>query len=972
MQHTSVEDSHPIRIGLFGGLTVVCNGQEITRFRTRKTASLFAYLAFFEGRCHPRDVLMDLFWPESNQDAARQSLRMALSAIRGALGSEAKLTLETDRGIARLSNISTDVAKFELESDSDDFETLAQRIKLVRGTLLAGFDDSWIMAQWLRIEEMYAQATVRLMGLAKDQAEIERAIVIGRHTATLTGVREDVHLGLMKLLAASGRNAAAIAQFEELEKMLDDQWGERPSDEAIRVLNSLESSTVIHRPTPIPRPAISARTSSFVGREDEVAEVIALVKNGPNRLVTLMGMGGMGKTSLASVIAQRFVEDGAHSVWMMEFADVLSPERIVEKILKSVLGDFDQLATISAIAEEIGQRPSIFVLDNLEHLLPEGSVVVRDLLAALPSVRILATSRVRLSIDGEQVFVVPPLAIPSGSMSLGELSRVSSVALFTDRARASRPNFVLGPSNATAIAEICRRLDGLPLAIELAASKVITHSPSQILSKLFSGDEFLQSRRTDIAERQRSLRASLDWSLSLLANQEKEGFLTTSVFRGGFTAEAALEVAGARKFDDFLELLVESSLVVCDTLCDPPRFRLLEPIREFALSSLSPSKAHELRRRHFEYFLKLSKGAGLGAPRAANRVWLDALHTDNENLCCAFESVFDGVASPDEAAELVVTIRPMFLPRGHSAVWRSLILRLMEHIKDRPYLAARAKLSVVYASMSSNMSSAEEVKELFLQAKALCDQTGDIEQLGMVEYGLGGYSKIAGEHAEAIYHFQLAMSAFESVDDDAKLVAATRQLAMTYLSMKDTAQCYSTLKQALPVARRSGDPDALAWTLTDLAVEHSRNGLQGEAEACFKEAHEVCIQTDSSYMRAIVFWEQGDSELRRGLASHAVALLSQSVEHALRADFRELLKRMLVVYACALQADNQAERGVVALAFVLGWREREKRQLTPDESASIDTAKSAALKFLGPDSFDSAWARGTSATLDEVINILKS
>ncbi|MBS1713676.1 MAG: tetratricopeptide repeat protein [Armatimonadetes bacterium] len=958
------------RVELFGGLTAVAVGKRITRFRTRKTASLFAYLSFHHDRPHSREVLTDMFWPEANLDAGRQSLRMALSALREALETEdgAGTVVVSDRSTVQITGVRTDVDEFEdAVSGPNDLTRLARALRSVKGPLLQGFDDHWIVAQWLRLEEAYAQAAVRLMDTALDQGAVKDAILIGKEATALLGPREDVHLSLIKLYVADGSPGQAIAQFEDLERTLDEQWGETPSDKAYQVLEAVPKGA--KPPGRVPRPSVPARTSSFVGRESETDDALDRLLDQGVRLLTLIGPGGSGKTALAREVATRAVESFAGRVWLVELADLAQADRICGAVLETVAGPTDKKAGPDDVGDVLGDGPGLLVLDNLEQLLPDGALQVKSLLERVPGLTVLATSRMTLGLDGEHVFRVPPLPVPSVQAKPSEIARSPSVALFVDRAAAVTPEFRLGPDNAFAVAEICRRLDGLPLAVEIAAAKTVTGSPAQILSKLGGSVDFLVSRKRDVPDRHQSLRAALDWSIGLLDEGLKATFSELSVFRGGLTLAAGESVTRSRNFEDDLARLVEASLVQAEPSGAEPRFRLLEPVREYAAEGLEPLHRAEIRRRHFEAFLKLAQGQGLGNLDPGSKAWLDALHRDHENLCAAFESVWDGVIDCRQAIELVAASRDMFRPRGHTAVWRVYVAELWDTLGPEQGTWVKAAIRLEQARLSSNALDGATVRAMYEEGLVLAQETGDPAQLATAHAGFAGALKFSGEYERSIGHYEEAAASFEALEDHRGLANTIRQMAMSYASMGDHEMTYETLKRALPHARISGEADALAWTLTDLGVEHAIHGHLEESKECFREAHETCRQTNNVHMQSIVYWQQAESELRTRRPAESVATHRLSVVCALEANFKDGLKWILLSFGCALAENGQDALALKTLARTAKWREVERRMLSGDEHEIYGPARAALEDRLGT-SFESQWRAAESCDLDALIDEL--
>ncbi|HEX8958725.1 MAG TPA: BTAD domain-containing putative transcriptional regulator, partial [Solirubrobacterales bacterium] len=376
----------------------------------------------------------------------------------------------------------------------------------------------------------------------------------------------------------------------------------------------------------------------FFGREKEIERIERLLKQDGARIVTLTGPGGTGKTRLAIEAAGRLLDHFDGAVWFVAAADLsdasVLPDAIHDAMRLPRSGGGDPLAEV---VEALSHQPALLILDNLEQVVDGGAEAVRELAARLPSLAVIATSRQVLGVDGEREFVVDPLPVPSGPVSAERLGLYESVRLFVDRAQAVKPDFQVTNGNAPAVAELCVRLEGIPLAIELAAARASVLSPTQMLYQLGNRFEFLVSRRRGVAERQRTLRAAVDWSYRLLSPDLQRFFARLSVFRGGCTVESAESVCEEPLALDALAQLRESSLVLTETCptCGRMRFRLLETLREYAWGRLSAEEQSEIERRHAAHFDELAEQAEPYLTGPDQATWLAHLDAEHDNLRAA-------------------------------------------------------------------------------------------------------------------------------------------------------------------------------------------------------------------------------------------------------------------------------------------------------------------------------------------------
>ena len=410
--------------------------------------------------------------------------------------------------------------------------------------------------------------------------------------------------------------------------------------------------------------------TSFVGREREMAQVRELLED--NRLLTFTGPGGSGKTRLALVVASglgRGFEDG---VWLVELASLSDPE-LVPQAVASVLGVRETPGTplVDSLRIHLGSRGVLLVLDNCEHLVEACASLAEALLHSCPNLRILATSREALGVSGETIFAIPPLSLPDPRRlpALESLPRYEATRLFVERAKAARHGFSLTEGNAMAVAQVCYRLDGIPLAIELAAARIRVLSAEQISSRLDDSFRLLTGGGRSALAHQRTLRTAMDWSHELLSEEEQAMLRRLSVFAGGFTLEAAETVGTGEGIEgdeilDLLASLVDKSLVLVDQQ-EEIRYRLLETVRQYGREKLEESgEAERVRRRHANYYLALAEEAERGLSGSDQAPWLARLETEHDNLRAALRwSLGGGEAEP--GLGLAAALWSFWYTRGH-------------------------------------------------------------------------------------------------------------------------------------------------------------------------------------------------------------------------------------------------------------------------------------------------------------------
>jgi predicted ATPase len=636
--------------------------------------------------------------------------------------------------------------------------------------------------------------------------------------------------------------------------------------------------------TNLPRPA-----SSFVGREQEVSDVLELLQDGA-RLVTLSGPGGSGKTRLAIETAAELVPEFRNGVFWVGLAALREPALVAETVAQT-LGAKDDLA------EHIGERELLLLLDNFEQVV-EAASELASLLESCPNLRLLVTSRELLRIRGEVEYAVPPLAQPE------------AVALFCARSQLNRSDD---------IAELCRRLDNLPLAVELAAARTGVLSPAQILKRLAQRLDLLKGGR-DAEVRQRTLRATIEWSYELLTEDERRLFARLSVFAGGCTLEAAEEVADADL--DTLQSLVDKSLV----RHTEERFWMLETIREFALERLEDAGgAEELRLRYSAYFLELAELAKPELRGARSSTWLDRLQAEHDNIRAVLGEALE-LGHADVALRLGGAMWQFWYTRGYwSEGRRWLDVALAAGRENDPQLRADALVGAgmlalwqgdvergsavadvllaraaeadsgdfLFAGLVANgRGDLDRAEELYEESARLAREEGNSALLGMALNNLGAVAVDRGDHQRALRLFEESLAIGREQQDQDRLARAFMNLGMTTLMLGDVQRARALLRDSLVAAREIGLVEGFIGGFVGFGAIYAREDparaarLIGRADVLCEEAGNLEQMKDTVRVET-------EAELRARLGEEAYAAayaegrrltLEDALALALRAD----------------------------------------------------------------------------------------
>ena len=621
----------------------------------------------------------------------------------------------------------------------------------------------------------------------------------------------------------------------------------------------------------------------------------------PSRLVTITGVAGTGKTRLAIAVAQSLVPEYAGAVAFVALADQTAPERIAESLLTALrLSRTGNNAPMELLVSRLSQAPHLLVFDNFEHLVEGGAEWLADLRTRVPALICLVTSRRKLELEGEHEWLLAPLPIPVESCWLRvegdnatdsqvsaaisqphfpqpttlnpQLTACSSVQLFLDRARIARPDFQLNARNAEAVAAICARLEGLPLALELAAARVNLLSPAQILKQLEQRFAFLVSKRRDISERHRSLSAALQWSYGLLPPNLQTFFCRLSVFRGGFTHEAAQSVCEPANALEMLEQLRAWSLIFVEEIGGETRCRLLETMREWGEEHLSADARAMLRERHADFFAALVELALPQLYRAEQKQWLERLEADWNNIRAAMAWSLDENLQGVAARKIAGSAWYFAQMRGYAAECE----RWLEHTLRTPLPSAlRAPLLFGLGYLAKTASREAQALSWLRQAFAAYEQCGDVNGMAFSACYLGAVSLLpfaerqawtqqslalcrasGNRHGEAcallesrsqqkrladqIRVLEQSCALFRESGDWRHLAIATGELCFLFHRQTRLAEAEAMAVESLALVRDLGEIPVTAHTLWLLSGAVREQGRYAEAEAHLKEALELC------------------------------------------------------------------------------------------------------------------------------------
>jgi len=671
-----------LSIQLLGTFQVALEGEPITGYRADTAQALLAYLAMHAGSPCLRATLAGLLWSDYDQSSALTDLRQALRRLRTAIGdSDASrpylLVTRTTVAFDSESDYSLDVDAFSAALDATKHhshrsvetcaacaERLAEAVELYRGEFLGGFSlDSALFEEWMVVERerLHGQALDALGHLAayhETQGAYEESARYARRALALEPWREEAHRVLMRALALSGQRSAALAQYEACCTTLQEELGVEPGEETTRLYERIHDGEELPGTRSLTEIGslhnLPAQLTPFIGRERELAEIAERLADPTCRLLTLIGPGGSGKTRLALEAAARELANYPHGVFFVPLAPLQSAEAIVPTVARALSFSFYGTGDpTQQFLNYLRQKSMLLLLDNFEHLV-EGAGITTRILSAAPEVKMLVTSRARLGVQGEHLYPVAGMRVPTmavtGTESVGTVRRYSAVQLFLSSALRARPDLEPTAEDLGHIVHICRLVEGMPLAIALAATWMQMLAPAEIAAEIERSMDILEADMRDAPARQRSMRATFDHSWSLLSAWEQEVLAGLSAFRGGFTREAAEHVTGASLRE--LMALVNASLL---QRTPAGRYEVHELLRQYAAGRLaqSPDGGERVRGRHCAYYAAALQRLGMELKGARQRAALEEIEADSENARVAWNwAVTHGRAVPlDQMAD---------------------------------------------------------------------------------------------------------------------------------------------------------------------------------------------------------------------------------------------------------------------------------------------------------------------------------
>lgn len=848
-----------------------------------KQRRLLTALLTHEGNSVSADRLIDVLWGDHPPTTANKILQKYVSHLRKKVGDVIvtrpggyAIEVGDDQVDARLFEALLAKARNENRL-GEKFELLEQTLGLWRGDPYTELDHPIVASEQTRLCDLRLSAVEDLMQVRLDLGEHDR--LVGRLEGLVSEhpLRERLWGHLMLALYRSGRQSEALRMYQRLRQMLGEELGIEPSPE----IQELEDRILIQDPDLSPATPSTARTNlrpaltSFIGRATNLREVSELLVSA--RLVSLIGPAGSGKTRLATEVARGLVEDFPDGVWFVDLAPLTSPDQVADAIAAPLgVGGQAERSTEAVLKDYLPGRRFLLLVDNCEHLVAKVGILVTELLQVAPDLTVLATSRERLGVPGEALYEVPPLAYPTENESIEEFD---AVHLFLERASAADAHFQLTPSNRSSVAEICRRLDGMPLALELAAARVRSIPPSQLTRYLDERFGLLTSVLRTAHFRHQSLQAAVDWSYQLLDPAEQILFRRLSVFRGGFHLETARDVCGfdplsPAQVTGILPELVDRSLATTDHATEyQTRYRVLETLREYGRDNMDTAEGTALRNSHASCFLDLSEqeASRMRGPEQSDAIQRLSVEYDNLRTALRWTSTHH----PETAVRLAIALADYWDavgPRAEGHEWLERAVALSSSLTPELRIEARLAACELFASAHASFSQ-HYAEEALVETRRIGDELGEARALRALCWAL----VLDEQPEEAASYGHQALPILERHGDPWETGLCLERLAEA--GYRDPEQAIADLKRSVSLYRKAGDRNRESAALRKLANFMSQ-GL-GDVETAPKYAGQaiaICAELGNLNNLAHAKLEYGKIIRRSGDPNRAAEVLEEAFE----------------------------------------------------------------------------------------------
>jgi predicted ATPase/DNA-binding SARP family transcriptional activator len=966
----------------------------------RKSKPLVKLLALQPQHRLHREQLIELLWPEQTAGSATNSLYKALHAARRSLEPRRQSGAVSNFILARGGQIILSAPR-ELWVDAVEFErragaafreqsapALQAALELYQGDLLPeDLYEDWAAARREHLRSTHHRLLLTLGRMYVEQGRCESGLELLERLITLDPSNEEAHRQMMLLYASTGRRAEALRQYRRCEDALRVEMDGAPERATAEIRDQIACGRITAsggggegraKQEGVPAQAPEAITNlrpaltSFVSRKQEIADVLTLLSK--SQLLTLTGAGGIGKTRLALAVAANVLGDYQDGVWFVDLSPIFEPA-LAPHTVTSTLGVREDAGRtpVAALHDFLRPRQMLLVVDNCEHLIEACAKLVDELVRACPRLRILATSREALGVCGESVWSLSTMSLPeiSDPVSVPRLMECEAVQLFVERARLSDPRWRLTEQNGLAVAKLCRRLDGIPLAIELAASRLRVLAVEQILSKLDNSFNLLANSGRAVAPRHQTLDAAMDWSYELLRPDERLLWGRLSVFSGGWTLPAVEAVAASGDVPadavlDLLTRLVDKSLVVVEQHGAKARYRMLETIRQYGAGKLRlMDEEFRVGERHYNWCLQLAEKSDCEFSRTDQRHWFEGLEAEHDNLRAALRWSTHDARDADKSLRLCTALWHFWQTNGYASegrLWFEAALALEGPASD----AIRARAFHGASGLASIQGDLEHSLAFLEESLALRRRLGDkggtaheLQRLGIMAYYVGDYARAAALHNESL---NLCLE----LGDESGCARAYNGLGILALDQGSYERAEAWFDRCLTGYQKLGHKLGIVATLNNLGETAQKRGDFDRSQKLLEESLERAYELGDKGWAARALHLLGSLANSRGEYGRAFEFYSSAL-----VNFQEMADASVVFVfeglSCTAAAQGNAVRAHRLAGAASARREMTRMKRSPADQLVLDRYLDEVKRRSTDEEMARAFAAGHAMTLDEAI-----
>ncbi len=1009
------ETNKPCRIEMMGTFCLKIGAFELHHFQTQKTALLTSILSYPPVRVHLREQLVDTLWPDVSLSVGLNRLSQALAWLRSQTEKRFDFNdkfLISDRQFVGFNDslISSDVEDFELAAQTAmnkknglySIENIQIAEQLYKGELLAGYYEDWILRERDRLLTVYLTLLHHLIQYSNQVSDYDKAVEYARKAVVVDPLEEQHYVDLIKLHIEHKQELNAKRCFHDLEEMLKEKLDQVPAmsyEEIVLEVKTSSHSSSIYIPSDYgrnkPISTFPNPLTKLVGRGEEIESVINLIQLGKSRLITLTGVGGVGKTRLAIEIMKRCMTQSIADCCFVSLVDISHASMLltaISDVLQLSSSNPDEM--IEQILTRFNSSSSLLlILDGLEHMLPTSSATLLMFVERIPNLTILTTSRQLIGLTAEQEVPVLPLSVPNllnvnhpSQDSRNRANEIESVLLFLDRAKLVRPEFELTPQNEDAICKIAARLDGLPLAIELCAAWAQTLTPDQMLLQLNNRFQLLVSRRSDIPSRHRTLQATLEYSFLLLPQHLQDMFVSLSIFRGGWTLDAVTTVCseqitqnGSIQMLEWITELRERSLIIAEARSQGEmRYRMLDSVREFAEQQCTISRSTVLTLRHLHYYLELAERAEPLLYGPDQSEWLAHLEAEHENMRAALQRStqkrsFEPI--PNEyPLRLATALTPYWEVRGHiseSYRWLKELLAIqklvtMNDVQKNIYARGLNAFATTARASGEFVLAEKTISEAITVWTEIGDQTG--LALAML---IGATLAWFREEYDTAQNFLIKTLVIAEQTNNELLKANTLlNLGNVTLSLHKWEEAISLFQTSIGILRSRGNAKAVGDALNNLGLAARYEGNLDKALYYLQEAIPVFTELADRAGLAITMVNIGMVHLLAGQLDLCEAALKESINLAIQVGQKRVVAWCIKEFGHLECRKGNYAAGVRLLSFSETLRHSLNISFHPADPDMLTMEVQDVKIKMNPNSFEICWLQGGEFTINSALQEL--